>query len=168
MKHMKGFNQLFEEVQPNIGIENSSITVEKLNGLLSNHFILFVKLLNFHWNLVSKRFGGLHQFFNDLYDKIFEDIDGIAERIRMIGGNPIGSLKGYLEKAKLGEYNDLEFPKDNKMIEMILMDYELIIREIRDILKSENLDNGTSKYMEDLIDSHEKDAWMLRSYLVEK
>lgn len=172
MKHLKDFDALYfdtlyEEVSPNIGIENGSMTVDKLNSLLSNHFILFMKIWNFHWNLVSKRFGPLHKFFNDLYDKFFNDIDGIAERIRMIGGKPIGSLRGYLEKTKLEEFEGEETPKDTKMIEMILSDYETIIKEIREILQGD-VDNGTSKYLEDLIEAHEKDAWMLRSYLTEK
>jgi len=147
-----------------IGIENKKETVEKLNKLLSNYFILYMKLLNFHWNIVSKRFNNIHKFFEELYDKIFENIDSVAERIRIIGGRPISSLEGYLKNTDLKENTDSDVPDVDKMIEEILYDYETIIKEIRDYL-SDDLDNGTSKFLEDLIEAHEKDAWMLRSNL---
>jgi len=149
----------------NIGIENKKDIIEKLNKLLSNYFILYMKLLNFHWNIVSKRFNNIHKFFEELYDKIFENIDGVAERIRIIGGQPISSLDGYLKNTNLKEYTDSKIPDVDEMIEEILDDYETIIKQIRDYLSYEDLDNGTSKFLEDLIESHEKDAWMLRSNL---
>ena len=51
------------------------------------------------------------------------------------------------------------------MIKEILEDYETIIKQIREFLEEDKLDNGTSKFLEDLIEAHEKDAWMLRSHL---
>ena len=148
-----------------IGIKDKEPTIEFLNKLLSNHFVLFMKIWNFHWIIVSKRFGPLHSFFNDLYDKFFNDIDGIAERIRMIGGRPIGTLEGYLKETELKEYTDSSVPDDTKMIKEILENYETIIKQIRKFLEDEKMDNGTSKYLKDLIEEHEKDAWMLRSHL---
>lgn len=148
-----------------IGIENKEGTVTDLNKLLSNHFILFMKIWNFHWIIVGKRFGHIHEFFNELYDKFFENIDNIAERIRIIGGKPIGTLEGYLKETELKEYTDPSIPDDTKMIEEILKDYDTIIKQIRKYLENEKLDNGTSKFLEDLIEAHEKDAWMLRSHL---
>lgn len=170
MKYIKTYKEkLYEisEVKPDIGIKgsNSEEVVEELNELLSNHFILFVKIWNFHWTMVSKRFNGMHKFFNDLYDKYFENIDNIAERIRMLGGRPIGSLRGYLSESDLDEYDSEETPDIEDMVKMVLEDYESIIREIREILEIEELDNGTSKFMEDLIADYEKDAWMLRSHI---
>ena len=148
-----------------IGIKDSEKTIKNLNKLLSNHFVLFMKMWNFHWIIVSNKFGPLHSFFNTLYDKFFGDIDGIAERIRMIGGRPIGNLEGYLKETDLKEYTDSDVPKDTKMIKEILEDYETIIKQIREFLEEDKLDNGTSKFLEDLIEAHEKDAWMLRSHL---
>jgi len=166
MKHIK----LFEEMHPDIGIDKvmEQETVEELNVLLANHFVLFMKIWNFHWIVVSKAFGPYHKLFNDLYDKFFNDIDGIAERIRMIGGKPLGTLAEMVELSDLDEFNLSETPNSTTMVEQTLADFETIIKEIRDILQIENLDNGTSKYLEDLIESHEKDAWILRPHLEER
>lgn len=159
LNHIRLFEG-FDDV--NIGIKKPMI--DELNKLLSNHFVLFMKIWNFHWIIVSKRFGPLHQFFGDLYEKFFKNIDDIAERIRSLGGKPIGTLSGFLKESDIKEYDDNNIPKDTKMIEDILEDYETIIKEIRDILDKEP-DNGTNKFLEDLIESYEKDAWMLRSHL---
>ena len=115
--------------------------------------------------MVTKAFGPFHEFFGKLYNRYFDNIDKIAERIRMIGGKPIGTLKGYLDKANIEEFSGEETPKIKEMLKMLLSDYEKVIKEIRDILKGEGLDNGTSKFMEDLIEEYEKDAWMIRSHL---
>ena len=171
MKHLKKFNEIvFEELTPDIGIDNneSEETVEELNELLTNYFILFMTIWNFHSIIVTSSFGPFHEVFGKLYTKYFENIDKIAERIRMLGGKPIGTLQGYLGEADLDEFSGGETPEIGTMLSMILSDYEYIIKEIREILDMDDLDNGTSKFMEDLIEDYEKDAWMIRSHIEKK
>ena len=48
-------------------------------------------------------------------------------------------------------------------VEHILEDYEFIIRELRNFLSGEEIDNGTMNFLEDLIMKKEKDAWKIRS-----
>jgi len=159
MKHVKIFEN-FEE----LGIKNDELTIEFLNRLLANHFVLFTKLFNFHWNIVGKQFPSVHQYTEELYDVLFENIDEIAERIRQLNGKPIGSLKGYLEVTEIPEYDDSQpTPDEKKIFELILEDYEFIIREIRNFLSTEGLDNGSVNFLEDMIMKKEKDAWLIRS-----
>lgn len=161
MNHVKIFEK-FEE----LGIEKEQLTIDFLNRLLSNHFILFLKIWNFHWNVVGSTFMPTHKFLNELYDKFFVDIDDIAERIRAINGRPIGTLKGYLENTELQEYSDEETtPDEQGVLQVVLEDYEFIIREIRNFLDTEGIDNGTINMLEDMIMVKEKDAWLIRSHL---
>ena len=160
-KYIKSFDNLYEDI--NIGIDNDKDTINFLNKLLSNHFILFLKLWNFHWNVFGSGFMANHKFLNELYDKFFEDIDSISEIIRALGGRQIVTLKGYLDKTDLKEYDDDKYiPKVEKMYEIILEDYESIIKDIRKFL-GDKVDNGTSNFLEDMIMKKEKDAWMVRS-----
>lgn len=158
---------IFESKDADIGIDNKDEIIKKLNGVLSNQFVLFLKLWNFHWIVVGKKFKNTHEFFNELYDEFFEDIDLTAERIRALNGKPIGTLKDFIEEADIKEYSDKETPKASKMYEMILKDYETLIKQIREILEGE-LDNGTNKLLEDIIEKYEKTAWMLRSNIEEE
>ncbi len=170
MENLKDFNNFLNEGFGNaeIGIKDKKkeITVEFLNRLLSNQFVLFMKLWNFHWIIVSPVFGLTHKFFGDLYNQFFEIIDDTAERIRALGERPIGTLEGFLKETELKEYNDdKDVPEERNMFERLLEDFEFIIREIRNFLGTEELDNGTVNYLEDLIMKLEKNAWMLRSHL---
>jgi len=159
MEHIKIFEK-FEE----LGIEKDELTIDFLNRLLANHFVLFSKLYNFHWNIVGKQFASAHQYTNDLYDQLFENIDEIAERIRQLDGKPVGTLKGYLEITEIEEYDDTQTTPDIQIIfEIILRDYEFLIRELRNFLFTEELDNGTVNFLEDMIMKKEKDAWLIRS-----
>ncbi len=159
MKYIKIF-ETFEE----LGIEKDELTIDFLNRLLSNHFVLFLKVYNFHWNVVGKQFGSVHQYTNDLYDELFEYVDEIAERVRQLDGKPIGTLKGYLEITEIEEYDDNKpTPNEKEIFEIILRDYEFLIRELRNFLSTEGLDNGTVNFLEDMIMKKEKDAWLIRS-----
>jgi starvation-inducible DNA-binding protein len=152
---------------PEIGLKDNEVkkTTDFLNRLLSNYFVLFLKLWNFHWNVDGPKFTHTHNFFNDLYDKFFEDIDEISERIRSLGERPLGTLKSYLEKTELKEHDDNEpVPSADEMYGIILRDYEFIIRELRNYL-SGNVDNGTTNFLEDILMKKEKEAWMIRSHL---
>lgn len=152
----------------NIGIEKEQKEniVKFLKKLQSNEFILFTKIWNFHWLIVSENFGPTHKFFGDLYESFFERIDEVAERIRILGEIPLGSLKDLLDKADLKEFNDdNSVPQEKEMYKSILEDYEIIIKDIRKFLDDEKVDNGTTNYLEDLIMKLEKDAWMIRSHL---
>lgn len=167
LKNFEGFlYESFDDTDLGIRDDKKELTVKFLNRLLSNQFVLFMKIWNFHWIIVSPTFGPTHGFFGDLYTKFFTIIDDTSERIRAIGGRPIGTLEGYLDKTELKEYSDdKDVPEEKNMYERILEDYEFIIREIRNFLDTDKIDNGTVNYLEDLIMKLEKDAWMLRSHL---
>ena len=170
MENLKDFTNFlyegFDDTKIGVKEDKKEITIKFFNRLLSNQFVLFMKIWNFHWLIVSPTFGPTHAFFGDLYNKFFEIIDNTAERIRALGGRPIGTLEGYLDKTELKEYSDdKDVPDEKKMYEKILEDYEFIIREIRNFLDTEGIDNGSVNYLEDLIMNLEKSAWMLRSHL---
>lgn len=165
MKNLKTYEG-FSNAEIGIKDEAKEKAIDFLNRLLSNEFVLFMKTWNFHWIIVNNKFSGIHKFFGKIYENFFEVIDDTAERIRSLGGRPIGTLDGFLKKTELKEYEDSkEVPSAKVMFERILEDYEFIIREIRNFLADEDVDNGTTNYLEDLIMNFEKDAWMIRSHI---
>ena len=170
MKNLKKFNNFINEgfSDAKIGIDDDKkkITVDFLNRLISNEFVLFLKLWNFHWIIIGPKFDQIHRYFEELYDKFFEIIDETAERIRTLVDKKIGTLSGYFDKTELKEYSDdKEIPEYDIMYQRILEDFEFIIREIRNFLDTDDIDNGTINFLEDLISKLEKDAWMIRSHI---
>ena len=152
----------------NIGL-NEQIrekSVQQLHELIANEFVLYVKTLKFHWNVKSSFFGSLHKLFNDQYEDLLKMIDDIAERCLALGLPSTGTLKEFLDAATVQEEPGV-YPSYKNMIEQLVIDHEIVIRHIRSAAqKTQEWDDmGTNNFLLNLIEKHEKMAWMLRSYL---
>ena len=139
-----------------------------LNGLLADHFTLMLKTWQFHWNVVGDSFGSYHEAMLKLYEEEIERVDDVAERVRSLGKRPLGSMEAMLQNNHIKEFGMSEaVPQALDMWKIIRDDWDKLIRSIRDIHKQipEN-DLATLNFLEDMIESMEKEAWMNRSYNV--
>ena len=139
-----------------------------LNELLANYQVHFHKLQNFHWNVKGRDFFELHEQFESMYRKAFENVDLIAERIRVFGKTPISTMKEYLSLSDIKEApTDLsgEF-----MVKDILDDYEVMISIMIDTVDqaSKNGDSGTVDMVNGFIKDMEKEHWKLTAWLNSK
>lgn len=137
-----------------------------LNELLADEYILYTKTLKFHWNLTGEHFGALHNLFEKQYEKILKFIDTIAERSIQLGFQADGTLQEFLSKTSLTERAG-ESPDDVTMITRLLNDHEKIIQKLHTIitLAEQHGDHGTNNALSEIIEKHEKMAWMLRAHL---
>src|SRR5688572_29374090 len=74
-----------------------------LNSVLANYSVHFQKLRNFHWNVKGSDFFDLHLEFEEQYKEAFENIDQIAERIRVFGETPLSTMREYLQESEIKE-----------------------------------------------------------------
>jgi|GEM_PF-938144 len=139
---------------------------EKMNALLANEYVLYTKTWRFHWDVEGKHFGSLHLFFGTQVDQLSKIVDRVAERIRALEVKTAATLTGFLEKTSLTEQSGENFD-DLSMIKMLLTDHEQIIKQMHEYVNfsSEITDAGSNNLLSDLIEKHEKMAWMLRSFL---
>lgn len=156
-------------MEPKIGLEkdHQRKSAKMLSKLLADEMILYVKTLNYHWNVRGVHFGPLHKLFKKQYEKFSEWIDEIAERIRTIGADAPGTMKEFIEISQLKE-NPTERPTDKEMLKNLLDDQETVIRFLRkgvDLSAEEYHDVGTSDFLTSLLEGHEQMAWMTRSHL---
>ncbi len=77
--------------------------IEVLQKLVADLAVLNVKVHNLHWNVVGENFKPVHEQLEGVYDTLFEQYDEVAERIKMLGGFPLASLRSYLEKSSIEE-----------------------------------------------------------------
>jgi len=139
-----------------------------LNKVLANEFLLYTKSRNFHWNVVGHQFHDLHKFFESLYEGLDEIVDSVAERSRSLGENAFGTMTEFLKYTTLKETPGA-YPKELEMVRILLEDIEQVIRELRvdvDIIQDKFKDAGTADFLTGIMETHEKNAWMLRSLLV--
>ncbi|MBP1968023.1 starvation-inducible DNA-binding protein [Virgibacillus natechei] len=145
-------------------MENQKL-VNFLNQLLSNHFVMYVKLHRYHWFVQGRHFFVLHEKFEELYQGFAEDLDEIAERILMIGGKPLATMSKFLKEATLIEANADD--KEDEMIAQLIQDFEQIISEIRNegmTYAEDQKDEPTIDLLISIQAKMEKHIWMLRAY----
>lgn len=150
----------------NIGLtpNETSIIIPLLENFLASENILNLKIRNYHWNVTGIHFSDYHKFFEGLYDDSAENIDEIAERIRMLGDKTQANMKFFLEKSFLSEETNLEITSAD-MVKSLLSDTEKTIQELRNAIEviSDTNDSWTEDFLIALMQKHEKNAWMLRS-----
>ena len=91
MEAVKAKNKTFKKLGFTY-LETAEIVVS-LNTLLANYQVFYNKLRNFHWNIEGPEFFELHEEFENEYNTVKENIDIVAERIRVFGVKSNFSLK---------------------------------------------------------------------------
>ncbi|CDQ40036.1 MULTISPECIES: Dps family protein [Virgibacillus] len=146
-------------------MENQKL-IQFLNQLLSNQFVLYVKLHRYHWFVQGRHFFQLHSQFEEMYQEMAKDLDEVAERILMINGKPFATMIKYLKEATLVEASADD--KENELMSQLIHDFEQIITEIRNqgLPEARQLNDAPS---EDLLigiqAKLEKYIWMLKAYI---
>jgi starvation-inducible DNA-binding protein len=151
----------------NIGLKD---TTQKqvavlLNQLLADEFILYVKTLNFHWNVVGSDFYALHLFFQKHYEALLDIVDDVAERVRVFNVQSFGSCAEFIKHATVPESIGKKVSALD-MLAQLCNDHETVIQSLRKSVDASATlgDEGTSNFLTDLMEKHEKMAWMLRSF----
>jgi starvation-inducible DNA-binding protein len=153
----------------NIGLNDHERagSIGLLNIALSNAYLLLIKTKKYHWDVVGPQFMTLHKLWEEHYQLLSLSVDEYAERIRMLGGYPIGTAAGFLAYSTL-----VEDPGDilsaTAMVTRLVNDHEEIIRSLRIALDqcTENFhDLGNADFLTGQMEQHESMAWMLRSFI---
>jgi len=144
----------------------SAETQQLLNGILADEFVVYVRILNYHWNVRGMQFHSLHEFFEKLYVHQAKTIDDIAEKVRSMGSFATATMQEYLGNSRLKE-NIGEPPDPRVMIATLAADHETIIKRIRETLRVVDTydDPSTDNFLCDLLEKHEKTLWMLQAHL---
>jgi len=157
------------DMMVNIGLDQSVCeqSGKMLNAVLADEYLLYTKTYNYHWNITGIMFNDLHKFFEGQYEQLQCFVDSTAERARSVGIRALGTMSEFLQYSRLKEDAPGVVPEAKQMIKNLLDDHETLIRSLRaDLEKTAEIgDMGTNNFFTDLLEKHEKMAWMLRSYL---
>jgi len=153
----------------NIGLtdEQRQGVINLLNHDLADTYLLLVKTKKYHWDVVGPQFMTLHKLWQEHYEALTINVDVIAERVRTLGGYPVGTMEGFLKICSLKEHAG-KVPTTTDMVAQLLKDHEQIIRNLRkhiDQCSKDFKDDGTADFLTGLMEQHEQKAWMLRSFI---
>jgi starvation-inducible DNA-binding protein len=136
---------------------------EKLNQYLANLQVMFIKLHNIHWNVEGVSFFDIHEKTQVLYEAVGEAIDLIAERIKMLGFYPVGSLYQALQMANIKELPNTCYSGPTAA-SIVVHDLRLLIYQLR-IINDTVDDMYTGGLTGDAIGFYEKQHWLFSAYL---
>lgn len=137
-----------------------------MNEYLSNLAVMNVKLHNLHWNVVGINFVSIHNFTEELYDKMFETFDTVAEHLKMQGQVPLSRLKDYLEKATIKEIEPKAF-STKEVLTILIEDIEILRAQalkIRNVADEES-DFTAVAMFEGEVAAFDKNLWFLKAMI---
>ena len=137
--------------------------IEKLNKLLSDLNVFYRKLQNYHWNVKGHDFFTIHAKLEEYYNEVNEQIDEIAEHILILNGQPLGTMKDYINTSDIEEAKNEKITAQEIFTEVI-KDLEKLLEDVKQIKKcaDENEDYPTSSLMDEYIENYGKKLWMLK------
>ncbi len=135
---------------------------KKINGLVADAYVLYVKTKNFHWHMAGPHFRDYHLMLDEQSDQIFATIDPLAERVRKLGQQTIRSLAQTLALTSLEE-NDELFVSPVEMLNELCKDNVAMAKAMRAAHKvcDDANDVATASLLEIYIDETEKRTWFL-------
>lgn len=110
-----------------------------LQTYLSNVNVFNTKLLNMHWNVVGCKFIEIHNFTEEIHDILAEQIDEVAEMLKMRNVYPLSTLAEYVEATTITEVKAQDFSKQ-EVLEMLTADLQTmkdLVVEIRNTADEE-------------------------------
>lgn len=142
--------------------------VSQLNKLLASYAVHYHKLRAFHWNVEGRDFFELHEKFEENYNQAKENIDDIAERVRIFGQMPLSTMK---EMLKHSEIEEPELPmRADAMVKNLVDDLRHLLSLMVDIsdAAAKSGDLGTLNMMNQMIQELETRHWMYSVWLKDK
>src|SRR6266705_3394104 len=90
-----------ETLAAEVSQENSAsnAVVAHLQRQVANAFVLYMNYKRYHWQTYGPLFRDLHLLFDEFATAVLATVDDFAERVRMIGQNPIANPEEILKTA---------------------------------------------------------------------
>lgn len=148
------------------GDNSKKALVSELNGLLADHFALFVKTKNFHWHVSGPRFRDLHLMFDEQAIEIHAQIDLIGERVRKLGEGTLTSVGSIAGKTQIAD-QDAEDLNAEAMLTELRDDNATLVKRLKGMkpLAEQAGDNATDGLLDDWTDMAEQRVWFLTQTL---
>ena len=145
--------------------EQGNPVVQHLQRELANAFVLYANYKHYHWQTFGPLFRDLHLMFDEFAEAVLKTADDFAERIRMIGQDPVSGLRRFRSTASVQSTRRRRNMRE--MVEEADANLMVVIRDMRDAARAadEQNDPGTVDLFSKMVQIHEKHEWFLRQVL---
>ena len=143
--------------------EAPSSLAQNLQEVLVDLIELHLQGKQAHWNLIGTNFRDLHLQLDEIVDIAREASDTIAERMRALNAVPDGRSDTVVASTTLPAFPPAE-QNTTETVDLITNRIYAAVSTIRTVHDAvDALDPSTSDLLHEIIDSLEKQAWMLKS-----
>ena len=168
-KEIQKFGTVISDMPIGINEDARLEVTERLNVLLADTASLRDLYKKSHWHVSGPTFYQLHLLFDKHFDEQVELVDGLAERIQMLGGVSIAMAHDIAETTRLPRP-----PKGREevpvIISRLLEAHRIILDDARKLAKkaSDLGDDGTNDLLiSDIVRTNEMQVWFISEHLVE-
>lgn len=149
----------------NEGNKPNDEVVLALQRQVANAFILYLNYKHYHWQTFGPLFRDLHRLFDEFAGEVYVTIDELAERVRMIGQDPVSRIEEFQKTATIKSAADSTDMRE--MVQEADTNALVVIKEMRAAIKTadEADDPGTADVLTRFVQIHEKHEWWLRDIL---
>ena len=143
----------------------TSDVVEHLQRQVANAFVLYANYKHYHWQTFGPLFRDLHLLFDEFAQAVLATVDDFAERLRMIGQDPIFRPDEIENTASV--HVSREATTMRAMVEEADANLLIVIKEMRAAARvaDDADDPGTVDLFSRHVQIHEKHEWWLRDIL---
>jgi len=140
--------------------------LEALRREQANAVQLYLQYKGYHWNVSGPAFHDLHLLFDTHASQVFEMIDELAERQRILGAPADYTLEALRQASNLVVEEKLP-PTPREMIEHLVASHRRVMDGLKKgiELADGRGDPGTMDLFTRYVLAHEKMEWFLREIL---
>jgi len=168
-KEIQKFGTVISDMPIGLSEDSRLEMTGRLNVLLADTASLRDLYKKSHWHVSGPTFYQLHLLFDKHFDEQVELVDGLAERIQMLGGVSIAMAHDIAETTRLERP-----PKGREevpvIISRLLEAHKIILDDARKLARraSEVGDDGTNDLLiSDIVRTNEMQVWFISEHLVE-
>ncbi len=140
---------------------------QSLHTAQTTLFCLMQKTWVYHWNVVGSEFFQLHEAFGNQYETMIEEVDRLTEHMRYLKMKAVAPISMVVDTSEISEA--VVGATDRSMVAQLYKDNQKMIEIFSEAIEiaEKNKQRATSNLLQDLVESHGKFVWMLRSFLKE-
>lgn len=168
-KEIQKFGTVIKDIPIGLDEDARLEITGRLNVLLADTVSLRDLYKKSHWHVSGPTFYQLHLLFDKHFDEQVELVDGLAERIQMLGGVSIAMAHDIAETTRLQRP-----PKGREevpvIISRLLEAHGIILEDARKLARraSDVGDDGTNDLLiSDVVRTNEMQVWFISEHLVE-
>ena len=139
--------------------------IDELKVALANHIESALTVQGYHWNIEGIDFNQYHSFFGEIYVEYFDQVDTLAEYVRIISKAEeyVNASVDVVKANKTVKSNVVTGSKPKEMVKEILVLNDVLLANVSTLFKLATTagEQGLANYCAGQMDVYEKLRWKL-------